>query len=78
MSVAKKSISPEDFVASWMKAYQEHRSVSKLAAELGISRQAAYQRSAQYRSKGVKLPYLNNVGAGRRLDIDKLNQLVEK
>lgn len=71
MAQLRGSASVKEFVLAW----QNSETVSEVAAKLGLSYIAAYQRSRHLRGKGVNLKQMKRHGL---IDADELNAMIEK
>ena len=71
--MARTNVPQEDFI----RACMEEDSISAVALRLGIDKKAAYSRYRNYRLKKIRIKDLSGGRGPRRLDVDKLNTLIE-
>jgi hypothetical protein len=68
----KYPVTDEQFVKAW----SESNSAQEVADKLGMPKNIVLARSATWRNRGVKLKRMERKNP-RRLDVDKLNGLIE-
>jgi hypothetical protein len=68
----KYDITPERFIQVW----QTSKNASEAAELLGMPKAIMFARASAYREQGIKLKKMPR--KSRRLDIERLNGLIEK
>ena len=74
--MVRNKIDDRKFVRTFVKAYNERRSLRWIAAQMDISYSSATQKANKLRKKGVKLPALKYPTDIYQPTVDELNELV--
>jgi len=67
-------VSPESFIRAW----QASQSVDEVAATLKMPKPIVLARKSNYKKAGIKLKSMPRKSTDRRLDVDKLNALIDE
>ena len=68
-----KRIDGETFVRAW----ESSKGVLEVAKKLNMARESVAARAGYLRSRGVKLKKFNPWDSRARLDVEKLNKIIE-
>lgn len=78
MSNNKDSLTTEEFVHAYMNAYKHGNNQNGLAYDIGVSRQSVNNRIKRLLDAGVKLPPLIRKELRPKIDVPKINSLIEQ
>jgi len=70
--VKRYDVTPEEFVRAWMQA----ETLDDVAQKLAMPKAIVAARASHYRSMGLPLKTLNRKRPSRRLDLERLKQII--